>query len=95
VLFPEAAYTKLDLARYDLAVADGALPWRPAAAGVHFGSSTTMADRPSGTSRFILPRSGVTFGPFPLAAFRKSGYLERITEERRHRSSSTSTSSYA
>jgi L-rhamnose isomerase/sugar isomerase len=31
----------------------------------------------------------------PLAAFRETGYLERITEERRHRSSTTSTSSYA
>jgi L-rhamnose isomerase/sugar isomerase len=31
----------------------------------------------------------------PLAAFREAGYLERITEERRHRSSTTSTSSYA
>jgi L-rhamnose isomerase/sugar isomerase len=30
----------------------------------------------------------------PLVAFRESGYIERITEQRRHRSS-TSTSSYA
>src|SRR5438067_1284925 len=33
--------------------------------------------------------------PDPLAAFRESGYLARITDERKHRSSNVSSSSYA
>src|SRR4029450_871987 len=87
VLFPQAGYTKLDLARYYLAVADGALraaggprpvlgpePHAMRAAGVPMSwSGIPTGSKESSSTRSAHPNRGLRGSRWSRCAFRRDG----------------------